>query len=533
MLSLATRTHQRWQRRRGGPSGHVDVFSQREIVGWVRVAATTAPTRITLHVDELEVAATWAADVIGGGEFERRAFRLALHDVWHYCRAGTRLTVRADGEPLRIAGSGVAHIVAQDGRRTVAQLEARLAAGHVFGQFGRLQLSKTRDVAWQRAVLGIYARINAVLRDEFGYPVFLCYGTLLGAVRENGFIGHDLDFDAAYVSRHRDGAAAARELRDVALRLVDAGLDVTCRRTALHIYDDTLRGARVDLFHLYFDANGRLAFPFGVAGESVITENSWLGVREIEFAGGHGQVPANAAEVVEHIYGPNWRVPKPGFHWDRDRTTRAPRESIMPVDFGIQVFWENFYARRSLAGPSPFAVELTSSPDLPQTVLDLGCGDGRDAVHFARTGRRVIGVDRSQRGLARARARAAAANRAAVFYRRDLRSADALVAIDLPADPVLFYARFLLHAVGDTTEDRLLAGIASRTRPGDELALEVRIAPGSWTYGRHYRRPIEPAALQERLEQYGWTIVDSRTGTGLAPHAGEDPQVLRLLARRR
>jgi SAM-dependent methyltransferase len=533
VFSLATRTQQRWQRRRSGPAGQVEVFSQREIVGWVRVAATAAPTRITLHVDELEVAGTWAADVIHAGPAERRGFRLALHDVWQYCRAGTRLSVRADGEPLHIAGAGLARIVAQDGRRTVAQLEARLAAGHVFGQFGRLQLSKTRDVVWQRAVLEIYARINAVLRDEFGYPAFLCYGTLLGAVRENGFIGHDLDFDAAYVSRHRDGAAAARELRDIALRLVDAGLDVTCKRTALHIYDDTLRGARVDLFHLYFDRDGRLAFPFGIAGESVITEDAWDGVREIEFAGGRGHVPANAAELVEHIYGPNWRVPKPGFHWDRDRTTRAPRESIMPVDFGVEVYWENFYARRSLAGPSPFALELTARPDLPQTVLDLGCGDGRDAVHFARAGRRVIGVDRSPRGLATARARAAAANVPAVFYRRDFRTGDALIGLDLPPSPVLFYARFLLHAVGEATEDQVLTGIAARARPGDELALEVRIGPGSWTYGRHYRRLVEPAALQSRLERDGWTIVDSRSGPGLAPHAGEDPQVLRVLARKR
>jgi SAM-dependent methyltransferase len=522
MFSLATRS-----------PGRV-VVCESELLGWVTAAPDAPPARITLCVDNLEVAATWAADVVaGGGRRERRGFRLALRDVWQYCRSGTRLSVRADGEPLHIAGHGRAFVVTSDGRRSLAQLADRLAAGHVFGQFGRLQLSKTHDLVWQRAVLQVYTRINAVLRDEVGYDAFLCYGTLLGAVREQGFIGHDLDFDAAYVSRHRDGAAAARELRDIALRLVDAGLNVVCKRTALHVYDDTVRGARVDLFHLYFDDAGQLAFPFGVAGRSTISMDDWRGVREIAFAGGRGHVPVNAADVVEHIYGPHWRVPKPGFHWERDRTTRAPRESIMPVEFGIEVFWENFYARRSLAGPSPFAIELATRPGLPPTVLDLGCGDGRDAVHFANAGCRVIGIDSSARGLARARARAGAANVAAVFYRHDLAEPDALPGLDLPAGPVLFYGRFLLHDLPAPAEQRLLTAVASRARPGDLLALEARIELGRWTYGRHYRRPLEPAPLQARLERDGWTIVDSLTGTGLAPHAGEDPQVLRVVARKR
>lgn len=102
----------------------------------------------------------------------------------------------------------------------------------MFNQHGRLQLSKKLDTAWQAAVLDLYDGVSAVVRGDFGFDAFLAYGSLLGWVREGGFIGHDVDFDAAYLSEHTDPALAAAELRDIALRLIDAGFDVDCRHTA-------------------------------------------------------------------------------------------------------------------------------------------------------------------------------------------------------------------------------------------------------------------------------------------------------------
>jgi hypothetical protein len=60
----------------------------------------------------------------------------------------------------------------------------------------------------------------------------------------------------------------------------------------------------------------------------------------------------------------------------------------------------------------------------------------------------------------------------------------------------------------------------------------VRTEASSWGYGRHYRRPIDGTALVAQLERDGWALVDTESGTGLAPHRGEDPCVLRVLARR-
>lgn len=47
------------------------------------------------------------------------------------------------------------------------------------------------------------------------------------------------------------------------------------------------------------------------------------------------------------------------------------------------------------------------SEDFHPLLLDIGCGEGRDAVRFARLGFRVVGLDASERGLEKTRALAA------------------------------------------------------------------------------------------------------------------------------
>src|SRR5690606_12105054 len=119
---------------------------------------------------------------------------------------------------------------------------------------------------WQAKVIGLYQRVCEVVNERHGFRPFVIYGTLLGQVREGGFIAHDDDFDVAFVAPGSTGREAAATMRDVAFTLIDAGLDVDPRNTALHIHDDDDPKLRIDLFHVYFDQHGKLCLPFGCAG---------------------------------------------------------------------------------------------------------------------------------------------------------------------------------------------------------------------------------------------------------------------------
>jgi SAM-dependent methyltransferase len=520
----------------------VEVFTASEVVGWVQVDKGSPPVRVGLYLNDLEAAGTWAVDRVdrhGAGEL--RSFRLALRDIWKFCGVRDRLTVRVAGNPVPIANHGLYLGPAKNGGGSAAQLRDKLSSGHLFGQFGALQLSKAHDTQWQHTVMDLYRRVGAVLEAELGYDAFFCYGTLLGAVREKNFIGHDGDFDAAYISRHSYGPDAAREAQRIAYLLLDAGFDVDCMRTAVHIHDADSKEARIDLFHLYFDDQGHLSFPFGVAGTSDITKDEWRGTKQIPFGGSTGRIPVIAEQLTEHIYGANWRVPKPGFRWVLDRTKQTGRPGVMPVDFGIEFHWDKYYRSAPPADPSPFCAALLARADLPGTVVDLGCGAGRDALAFAAAGRRVLGLDRSKVGIEKAQEQASERRVGPVEFRRcDFADADALREL-LRAEtstsgdaPVLFYARFLLHAIEEDTQQSLLSALRDCARPGDLLAVEARIAEDEKlpkAHGKHYRRFQPAGELAGELERAGFTVVEQQEGTGLSAYADEDPVLYRATAR--
>lgn len=512
--------------------GLVEVFEQSRVAGWV-ATVDGAPVRVGLFADELEVAAAWATDEVPGRP-GAVGFQFRLRDLWRFVGSRDLLTVRVAGAPVPVAGHGTGLRPKGRAARPLKQLEQRLAAGHVFGQGGRLQLSKRHDHEWQAMVMGLYQRVRDLLAERFGYDVFLVYGTLLGAVREGGVIGHDVDFDCAFVSRHRTGPEAAADLRDIAFYLIDEGFDVECRRTALHLHDSVDPSVRIDLFHLYFDERDELAAPFGVAGTTVITRQQWTGMKEIRFCDAPALVPVIDEAFAEHLYGATWRLPKPGFDWHRDRTTSA-RAGILPISMVTPVLWENTYAHRNeLAGPSSLCRALLQRDDLPRTVIDVGCGDGRDTHAFAARGRRAVGLDRSPRALELARGRGGDAE----YVPGDVAAAgfaERLGELVAGTDgPVLFYLRFLVHAIEAAGERALLAALGRAARPGDLLAAEFRTPDDESlpkANGKHFRRFVDGPGFDERLAAAGFECVDVDEGTGLSAVPGEDPVLHRVVAR--
>ncbi len=68
----------------------------------------------------------------------------------------------------------------------------------------------TRDTEQTKPLLDSTEQVLAALH-EAGVEAFPAYGTLLGAIREQDFIGHDNDVDLGYVSRHTHPLDVIRE----------------------------------------------------------------------------------------------------------------------------------------------------------------------------------------------------------------------------------------------------------------------------------------------------------------------------------
>jgi len=528
----------------------VEEFVWNRVRGWIAVNAGAEPVKVSVYLNRREVASTWvtytpptgraAEERDGWGEIW--PFQIRLYDIWHYMKRTDKLSIRVDGRPLPIAGFGTFRSPKKDGVHRPVDLWDKLNSNYLFSHSGRLQLSKRNDTVWQQRVTTLYQKLRLVISEEFGLDVFIVYGTLLGAVREGTYIGHDMDFDAAFVADSVDAEGAKRLMEDVSFTLIERGFDIETRSTALHVHDPDDPKLRIDLFHLYFDTNGELCFPFGVAGTKPFRRDQWFGTKDIEFSGTTVAIPVGAEDLVETIYGAGWRQPKPGFQWARDRVKQSS-SGVLSDEMLQAAYWNNFYAHHQFSTPSNFCKTLLDRPDLPDIVVDLGCGDGRDTHGFAAAGKRVVGLDRSRIGLRNAYERGdpefadQVQFDACDFTDLEARNAalDAVFAT-AGADAILFYARFLLQALNEETQNALLNQIAADARPGDYFAAEFRTDADEESkklHSKHRRRFQNGMAFGKLLvTRYNFKIVDTCEGRGLSPYYWEDPDLYRVIARR-
>lgn len=556
------------------PVGMVEEFSSGLIKGWISVPADTPPTKVTLHLGDLLITSTYATEdrgmsgvdeevwwfvrrperrnrkyTIRGPRGDRRnsraqirTFSFRITGLWPFLRPRNPITVRVDDRPLPIHGHGMFVTPPRKGKRGLDELRRLLDDGHVLTQMGGVMLSKKLDVRWQNTVMGLYQRVRTVLEEQTSHQPFLIYGTLLGAVREGGYLSHDADFDAAYISSYRTGEEATAELRDIALHLIAAGLEVVATRACLHIHDRNDPAHRIDIFHLFFDETGVLRFPFGVAGTTTVRKEEWAGLHEIDFPGGRVLVPVASEQLVEHLYGADWRRPKPGFNWNLDRTDWA-RDGLISPALRTEIYWANFYAHHEYTSGSTFSQFIDDRPETPTTVIDIGCGDGRDACAFAVSGRRVYGLDQSEVGIDHAGVHAEkfGVTQRATFWVCDVADRDALgTAIDTviaaTPTPVMFYLRFFLHAIPEDVQRGLLETIAQRAREGDVFAAEFRTdkdKPNLKVHTRHFRRYQNAEEFRVALEEtYGFTVRHHEERSGLSPYGEEDPILFRVIAER-
>ncbi len=121
-------------------------------------------------------------------------------------------------------------------------------------------------------------------------------------------------------------------------------------------------------------------------------------------------------------------------------------------------------------------------------VLDICCGTGRHAARLSEMGYEVTGVDRDRAALDRARQQAPRA----AFVELDQRNLDAL--------PGTFDAALILwQSFGHfdpATNDRMLADIAARLRPGGRLLLDL-FHPGAVraAHGQPVHPPRAPGVV--------------------------------------
>ena len=209
-------------------------------------------------------------------------------------------------------------------------------------------------------------------------------------------------------------------------------------------------------------------------------------------------------------------------------------------DVDDRAYWESYYAaRKAPFAPSLFA-RYTFENNLKRgdSLIELGCGNGRDAIYFAEHGIRVDAVDQCANEM----------DYLAKAYQRDglrFRAGD-FTRLESGATFRHVYSRFTLHSISSERQVALLKWIAAVLEPGGHFHLEARgkknelyrrgdaVAgePDAYIFEGHFRRFLDLDETCAALKFAGLHIVEAVEAPGFSPFGDQDETFIRIVARR-
>jgi SAM-dependent methyltransferase len=147
-----------------------------------------------------------------------------------------------------------------------------------------------------------------------------------------------------------------------------------------------------------------------------------------------------------------------------------------------EAYWDARYAQSDrIWSGEPNTVLVAEITDLePGRALDLGCGEGGDAIWLARQGWRVTATDVSRVVLDRAARYAAAAE---VADRIDWQWHD--LAVSFPAGTFDLVSAHFLHSHLEMPREEILRTAAAAVAPGGVLLIVGHTGPPAWDHDHH------------------------------------------------
>ncbi len=430
-------------------------------------------------------------------------------------------------------GSGTAPIrlVSADGHALAVD-----KAGHLQRMFS------DTDRAMTDQVLDAVERVLHDLREECGLEAFLAFGCLLGAVRDGHMIGHDSDADVSYLSPHTHPFDIIRENKQAGDTMRSLGWTIT-RMSAgdFKIWTRPSGGRRVgiDVFSS-FHVDGQFYMVPSVTGE--LDRSALLPVGEITLEGRRFVAPARPEALLEVTYGPGWRVPDPAFNYNPSRATRRRLNGWLRNNRKHLRYWGDFYRSPSVGRvpttPSRFATWVSDQLEPRQHIIDVGCGNGRDSVHFAEQGHVVFSLDGT--GVSRRLTRELAKAHSVKVRPQHLNLNDLASTLTSGGrfaqrkKPPHIYARLMIDAIEPDSRRNFFRWAQMIQRRGGLTFLEFRTYRGTLrtqAFPFHYRALLDPSRVVAQIERHGGTVVHREEGVDLAPFERENPHTCRLIVR--
>lgn len=204
-------------------------------------------------------------------------------------------------------------------------------------------------------------------------------------------------------------------------------------------------------------------------------------------------------------------------------------------------YWEAYYGQKVAPTlPSQFAVFVANEISPESSIIELGCGNGRDATFISSYCNKVIAIDGSIIGINNCIESASQLGIKNIEFLQSLIDDAALIEklkakisnLD-PANHVHLYSRFFLHSINDKDEDCLVSLVNQLfDEHSGSFFVEFRThkdAMLSKYTGEHYRRYVEPLKFRKKFIDIGFDVDYFVEGVGFAKYKVDDAHVARFI----
>ena len=197
-------------------------------------------------------------------------------------------------------------------------------------------------------------------------------------------------------------------------------------------------------------------------------------------------------------------------------------------------YWNEYYKKNiAPSEPSNFAKDILKYLESGKKLIELGCGNGRDAIFLSN----VVAIDQCESSI------------------NNLKSSVSSDNIEFVADDFIetklleresfdyVYSRFTLHSISEEQENKLINRVYEALKKDGLLLIEVRsvkdeifglgeeIARNTYVYNNHSRRFVVLDELVE-LKSIGFEIDFVDENNNYAIYKELNPIVIRIIARK-
>lgn len=201
-------------------------------------------------------------------------------------------------------------------------------------------------------------------------------------------------------------------------------------------------------------------------------------------------------------------------------------------------YWKKYYKHQGAPLESSLFAQFVLDNHLrgEHSLIELGCGNGRDSIFFASHGIDVLAVDQCDEEINLLAEKNNISN--LKFCNKDFTRLEKLGEFDY------VYSRFTLHSVTDKEEDAVINWSYDNLKKGGKILIEARgkknelyklgepvpNQPDAFILDNHYRRFIDINKLSEKLKSKGFEIITKEESSGFAPFKDTDYQFIRVIA---